>query len=95
MKRVCSWLLLSLVFIAASGSCNVNAVEITDPEEAQKDPDFLVQGEYLGEGVHEAGEKVKVGAQVIALSKGEFSISVYKGGLPGDGWKRGDEKSQS
>jgi hypothetical protein len=93
MKRACSWLLLSLVFIAVYGTCNAKAVEITDPKEAQKDPDFLVQGEYVGEGVLDSGEKIKVGAQVIALSKGEFSINGFKGGLPGDGWKRGEEKS--
>jgi hypothetical protein len=82
------------MLLAIAGSCKVNAVEITDPAEAKKDPDFLIQGEYLGEGVTDNGDKIKVGAQVIALGKGEFAIVGYQGGLPGDGWKRGDKKSE-
>jgi hypothetical protein len=61
--------------------------EITDPAEARKDPDFGLQGEYLSV----AGPK-KMGAQVIALGKGEFSVVVYVGGLPGEGWLRGGER---
>jgi hypothetical protein len=93
MKRVCSWFFAPLLILVAAGCCRLSAVEITDPEEAKKDPDFLIQGEYVGEGVKDAGEPFKVGAQVIAMSKGEFDIVVFKGGLPGDGWKRGDGKS--
>jgi hypothetical protein len=67
--------------------------EITDPAKAAKDPDFKIQGEYLGEGEVASGgpqEHFKAGAQVIALGDGAFSVVLYKGGLPGEGWKRGD-----
>ncbi|MBG7606937.1 MAG: DUF1080 domain-containing protein [Verrucomicrobia bacterium] len=51
-----------------------------DPELAAKEnPDFLLQGEYTKEAT---------GMQVIALGKGQFQASVYKGGLPGAGWDR-------
>ena len=93
MTRLCRWFFAPLMIVAAACVCKVHAVEITDPAKAKKDPDFLVQGEYLGEGVKDSGEKEKVGAQVIALGKGEFAIVGYVGGLPGEGWKRGDAQS--
>ena len=55
----------------------------TSPAEAG--PDFAVQGEYQGG----AGEH-KGGVQVVALGEGKFDVVGYRGGLPGEGWQRGD-----
>ena len=49
----------------------------TDPKDAGLPRDFQVQGEYAGQGM---------GAQVIALGKGQFQAVLYPGGLPGAGW---------
>jgi len=47
--------------------------------------DFQLQGEYAGKA-----DGQKMGIQVVALGKGKFNAVVFFGGLPGDGWKRGD-----
>ena len=63
-----------------------------DPKEvAPEDPDFLIQGEYLGEANSPEGKK-QLGVQVIALGKGKFHAVAYKGGLPGDGWDKSDKR---
>ena len=61
----------------------------TDP--AKAGPDYAWQGEYVGEDV----EGTKWGAQVIALGEGKFRVVGYRGGLPGDGWERGDERVEA
>jgi len=86
---------LLVIFFAWCGfACTAcsKPVEITDPAEAAKDPDFKIQGEYVGKGAWGGEPDAKVGAQVIALSKGQFIAVVTKGGLPGDGWRRGDSR---
>lgn len=88
-----AWAVLIIAGLGQS-ACGAAAKhkEITDPEEARLDPDFLIQGEYLGAGKLGGGAEQKVGAQTIALGKGEFSVVIYTGGLPGAGWKRGDPR---
>jgi hypothetical protein len=90
-RRLALCLLPVLAFVLSAACCagepKPKPKEVTDMAEAKADPNFAVQGEYLGQIA--AG---KVGAQVIALGDGQFDVVIYKGGLPGDGWKRGDAR---
>jgi 3-keto-disaccharide hydrolase len=83
MRRLASGLLLLLVVGLA---CAADPA-YTDPKEAGSD--FAVQGEYRGQL---GGEEW--GAQVIALGDGKFDVVGFAGGLPGDGWKRGDKTNK-
>ena len=78
------------ILLACCTACA--AQEIIDPDVAKENADFHVQGEYLGEGILLEGDRDKVGAQVVALGNSEFSVTVFKGGLPGAGWQRDEPK---
>lgn len=64
-----------------------NTATYTDPKEAG--PDYVVQGEYVGKIDTGEGDG-SWGVQIVALGDARFSLVGYEGGLPGDGWKRGD-----
>ncbi len=57
-------------------------------------PEFDLQGEYSGTLKTDEGEK-RWGAQVVALGNGKFMGIGYEGGLPGDGWERGEKTYKS
>jgi hypothetical protein len=83
--RCCVALLLSALPVLAAADDKPKDVKdkakltYTDPKDAG--PDFLIQGEYLGEAPNGA----KIGAQVIAEGDGKFTVRGHRGGLPGEG----------
>jgi hypothetical protein len=95
MSRALFFFVFSFVLCGLACTACARNPEIADPAEAAKDPDFKIQGEYVGhvdKGSWAANGKGKVGAQVIALCNGQFDVFLTKGGLPGDGWKRGEPR---
>lgn len=92
MLLVPGLLLVCASFAWAAPKHKKQLPEIVDPKVAAEDPDFLVQGEYVGDLVKPDGSRVKLGAQVVARGNAEFEVYVLEGGLPGDGWKKGDTR---
>ncbi|MHC4404314.1 MAG: 3-keto-disaccharide hydrolase [Planctomycetota bacterium] len=92
MARTTQFLLMTT--LVSTLACSVSAArkEVYKPDEAKADPDFAFQGEYLGTGVLYDGTEGKIGAQVIARGEGQFEIYLLAGGLPGEGWKKGDPR---
>ena len=87
MRKQTHWLCAALFLSLA---VSVMAQEYTSRQEVLQNEalvrDFTIQGEYLtGEGTD------KMGLHIIADGGGSFRVVTYKGGLPGDGWKKGDD----
>jgi len=84
--------LLVLPGLLSAKDARVAPDALNDPTKV--DADFAVQGEYVGEATIAPG-KTKTGVQVIARGDGNFHAVFYAGGLPGDGWMRGDPKQEA
>ena len=78
--------ILSALFSLQLRAADKDPTYITAAEAAAKDPDFALQGEYVGDVNNE-----HFGVQIIALGNGKFHGVAYRGGLPGAGWDSSDK----
>ena len=92
MMRHLIWAPMIIAAVASSSSAADKSEAFTDP--AKAGPDYAVQGEYKGE-LKAEDQAIPLGAQIIALGDGKFHGVFYVGGLPGEGWKRGDNKVET
>jgi hypothetical protein len=88
LTKMCIALLAVAIIATTTSNCPAKGPAITDPKEAGID--YEIQGEYVGR-VQTEDRDEKWGVQIIALGNGKFELVGYVDGLPGDGWKRGDE----
>ena len=94
MKSLIQFFLFSSTFLTYALSAPDKKGAYATPEDAAKDPDFSIQGEYEGSYTKGNGTKSKVGIQVVALGNGIFNAVGFEGGLPGNGWDL-SERAQS
>ncbi len=81
-----------LLSAATAFAADPNAIVFTDP--AKAGIDYELQGEYAGT-VKTGDDDLTIGVQVIALGDEKFQAVGFIGGLPGDGWSRGDKSHSS
>lgn len=94
MKKIC-FALFSFAVLTFILTCQTawsqNPVEYTSRGDVAKDEvlnrDFNIQGEYTGEF-----DDDHCGVNVIAEGNGKFRVVVFEDGLPGDGWRRGEDR---
>jgi peroxiredoxin len=84
MFRNAQLMLIPLLFCCLAHTAS--SKEIIDPDEAEANPNVSIEGEYLGDAYDEG----MIGARVTAQGNGKSRAILYKGGLPGTGWKAGD-----
>lgn len=93
LARFLTLLTLSLLAAAVGHAADDKNPVYDSPEQAEKDSDFAMQGEYVGQ-IKQDDESLKFGAHIIALGHGKFEGVAYPGGLPGDGWVKTKEKPE-
>jgi hypothetical protein len=76
-----------VVFTRATESAEYTSVESIAAANKDAARDFEIQGEYVNKT--ENGDNV-FGFNIVVRGKGKFLFIVFAGGLPGDGWSRGD-----
>ena len=91
LQSLCCGSLVLMIVTTAAAQPSKNTL-VTDP--AKAGADYFVQGEYVGQ-LSSNGRGHKFGAQIIALGGGKFDLVVYPGGLPGDGWKKGQTRHRA
>jgi hypothetical protein len=90
MKHVDLCLLMAVTATLLAAAPDAATRIWTDPEvAAREDADFPIQGEYRSDEGTAA-----MGAQVVALGRGEFDIYLLEGGLPGAGWEPGKPRTR-
>ena len=79
------------ILLGITLSLTAQSQEYTSREQVAEDPvvlrDFNIQGEYAALFNGET-----TGMNIIAEGDGKFKFVGFKGGLPGDGWKKGDDR---
>lgn len=96
MRMICALTVVILFAASASlfGGDAKDAMKDAMNDPTKVDADFAVQGEYLGDAAIEEG-KAKTGVQVVARGDAKFHAVFYPGGLPGDGWVKGQPKVEA